>query len=241
MSDENRTENRNEKQDKYISVKNHFKVAGKVVYCYFLSLLFSWAGFPIISIFTLRNNYDGVSKNVFLPDALAESKFFYFENINAIFTGIATVVLTVILYLSMHEIGENDRKPYKWSKYRMKGFTTALIAAAMIIIVEIFVIWIADRYIVVEHPQWNIHSLHNYVTMILYAPFYWFYHFTETQNIVMPAVTYLTSLYVAVPLVLTSGFGYFMGYTGRKIIKNAPKSKLIRRIIYGKNSKNWKE
>ena len=53
-------------------------------------------------------------KNVFLPDALAESKFFYFENINAIFTGIATVVLTVILYLSMHEIGENDRKPYKW-------------------------------------------------------------------------------------------------------------------------------
>ena len=73
-----------DKDERNISVKNHMKLAGKVIYCYFLGLIMAWAGLPIISIFTMRNTYDGVSKNLFLPEALAESEFFYFENIHNI-------------------------------------------------------------------------------------------------------------------------------------------------------------
>ena len=225
-----------DKEERNISVKNHMKLAGKVIYCYFLGLVMAWAGFPIISIFTMRNTYDGVSKNLFLPEGLAESEFFYLENIMSIYTGIVTAVLAVILYLSMHERGQQDLKPYKWSKYKLKGTVAAVIASVIIIIAEIIFILIADKVLIVAHPQLNIKGVHNYLTIALYLPFYWFYHLI-TPGGQVPGVTYITSPIPAVLIILFAGFGFFMGYSDKRLIKYTPKSKFIRRILYGKQPK----
>lgn len=215
------------------------KTAGKTLYCYFLGFLMAIAGFPILSILSMRDADD--TKYLFLFEAVDDVRVFRFENIYSIFTGIATLVMFVILFISLSDIGRDDLKPYKWKRYKMKGFVTGLIASAILIAVEVFVIWLADRYVIVAHPELDIRNLHNYVTLIPYAPFYWFYRLTDWTANGTPRVVYLTALYPAIPLTLISGFGYLMGYSDKHIIKKAPKSKFLRRIIFGKQSKKWTE
>lgn len=125
----------------------------------------------------------------------------------------------------MHTFGNQDRKPYKWARYKAKGLVCGAIAFLVIYGLECLSIVIAQEFFIVQHPVYVIESVNAYVRLFLYMPFYWLYviinGFPE-ENIV-PVVQYLTAIIPAVVSALIAGFGYLMGYKDIKIIKRKEK------------------
>ncbi len=197
-----------------LNIKTHMQVAGKLLYAYFLAVALAWAAVPLIIVLLSR-----------FPVYL----------ILSIYTFCVTVIMICILYVTSHGCGETDRKPYNWAKYNAKGFVCSALAFAVIVIAELIIILLADRYIIVRHPHFTIASFNHYAKLILYMPFFWFYRMTagapgETP---VPEVTPLTCLYPAVIVILSCGVGYAMGFHGVRIIKNPPKNNFLRKLIYG--------
>ena len=101
---------------------------GKVLYAYFLAVALGWAAFPIIVI--------------------ALSQYAQLYVVLSVYTFVVTLVFICILYMMMHGFGELDRKPYQWARYNMKGFACAAAAFALIVLAEIIMILLADKYII---------------------------------------------------------------------------------------------
>lgn len=197
-----------------LNIKTHMQMIGKILYAYFLAVALAWAAFPIIVIFLSR---------------------FQFYVVLSIYTFGVTLVLISLMYVYMHGCGETDRKPYKWVRYNAKGFVCAAAAFAALVIAELIVIYLADKYIIVRHPYFTIASFNHYAKLILYMPFFWFYRMIAGAPVetMVPEVTVLTSLVPSVAVILSGGIGYAMGFNGIKIIKNPPKNDFIRKLIYG--------
>lgn len=205
-----------------LNIRTHMQGIGKVLYAYFLAVALSWAAFPIIVI------------------ALQQYGQIYV--VLSVYTFIVTLVFICILYMMMHGYGEMDRKPYKWVRYNMKGFICALAAFTVIVVAEIIMIFLADRYIVVKHPYFTIASFNHYAKLVLYMPFFWFYRMISppTEESLIPEVTELTCTFPAGIVVISAGIGYLMGYHGIRIIKNPPKNQFIRKLVYGAPKKKKK-
>ncbi len=212
------------------NLKTHLKGMKKVWYCYFLGVALSWAAYPIIAIVLIQ--------------------FASFYVLQGIFTVFTTLILSCLLYISMHEFGENDRKPYKWARYKGKGFVCGFAAFAVVVLAEMIMIAVANRYIVVSHPYFLISSLRAYATYIFYMPFFWFYilvgHYDPVyfapgsehapvlgmEATPLPAVEYATCIYPIILITLVAGIGYLAGYSGKRIIKKAPKNKFLQKLLY---------
>lgn len=198
-----------------LNFKTHIQGMGKVLYAYFLAVALSWAAFPVIVI-TL-------------------SQFAQIYTILSVYTFIVTLIFISILYMTMHGFGETDRKPYLWVRYNLKGFVCGLAAFVLIILVEFAVIYLADRYIIVNHPFFTIMSLNHYAKLVLYMPFFWLYRIISpaTEESIIPEVTNLTSILPVIVVTAAAGIGYIMGYHGIRIFKNPPKNEFLRKFIYG--------
>lgn len=197
------------------NIKTHLKGMGKLLYIYCLAVAISWAAFPVIVTFLQQY----VQLYVML----------------SIYTFVSSLVLVAMLYITMHGFGEADRKPYSWVKYNMKGFVCGLMTFVVILLIEMFIIFLADKYVIVKHPFLTIESLNHYAKLIIYMPFFWLYRMISppTEITIVPDVTYITALLPGILFVVASGIGYIMGYHGVRIIKNPPKGEKIRRFFYG--------
>lgn len=213
------------------NIITHLKGISRCWFAYFLAVLFSWLSYPIIVI------------------ALQQ-----FANIHALlgaYTLLVTIIFFIILYCNMHNMGNLDRKPYKWARYKAKGFVCAAIAFAVVYGLEVLAIVIAEEFFIVQHPFYVIESVNSYIRLILYMPYYWLYvvlnHFPE-ENIV-PVVKYVTALIPAIASVGIAGLGYLMGYKNIRIIKRkekAEKEKKAKRkfsdwLLYAEQKDNEKD
>lgn len=198
-----------------LNIKSHLQIIGKVLYTYFLVVAISWAAFPILVVLS--------------------QQFGQIYVIQSIYTFVITVVMVMMMYITMHGVGEKERKPYEWVRYNCKGFVCGAIAFAGIIILELCVIFLANEYIDVHHPYFSIETLNRYAKLIIYMPFFWIYRIISpaTTVSIVPEVTYLTSILPIVIVTLSSGIGYIMGFNGIRIIKKGPKSAFLRKFFYG--------
>lgn len=199
------------------NVKTHWKGIGKILLCYILTVLLSWAAFPIIVL---------VLSGYATPDFCL-----------SIYTIFSTVIFCVITYLTMHGFGQEDRKPYKWVRYPAKGLVCAAITYVLIVLLEYILIWIANEYVIVSHPQFVIETLNAYVRIALFMPFYWLFRLLEGpagELCPVPSVSYLNCLLPALLVLSIAAFGYWMGFTGRRIIKWDIQNRFLRRILYPK-------
>lgn len=202
------------------NLKTHVVGARKVLFCYMLTVALSWAAFPIIVILT--------SDLVFGGRVTAD----FCLSIYSLFT---TLILCIITYLTLHGFGEKDRKPYRWARYPLKGLVCAAAAYAVVVLLEWLMIQIANRYIIVTHPKFVIETLNAYARMVFGMPFYWLFRLLEGPAGVLcpvPSVTYTNILLPGVLVLAVSAFGYWMGYSGRRIIKVQIENKFLRRILY---------
>ena len=187
-----------------------------VIYYYILGVAVSWGAVPIIAILTARMRI--------------------FDTVQLFWSVFATISYAILTYLGMHDIGERDRRPYKWVRYKAKGLVMGLMGFAVIYLVEAFLIFIADKYAVVQHPVMDISGLHGYITQFIYMPFFWITKLMDPVP-VMPSVNYLTALIPAVFIGGFNGFAYWMGYTDKVIIKKKPHGKWAQVIFYGRRKK----
>ncbi len=206
------------------NIKTHCKGIGKLLLCYVLTVLLSWAAFPLIMI---------VLSGVATPDFC-----------QSIYTVFATVVFCIITYLMMHGFGEEDRKPYKWARYPLKGLVCGAITYGVLVLLEYVMIAIANEYVIVSHPQFVIETINAYVRMAVMMPFYWFFRLWEGpvgEICPVPSVTYWNCLIPLLLLVGVATLGYWMGYTNRRIIKVDIQNRFLRSIFYPKPKRVRKE
>ena len=209
-----------------INLKTHLLGMRSALYYYFLGVAVSWGGFPIICMIAMR-----------LEITVDKMQMFY-----SIF---ATISYAILTYLGMYDIGARDRRPYKWARYKAKGAVMGLMAFVVLYIAEVIVIFVADKYAVVQHPLLDMTNIHGYVTQIMYMPFFWFYKLLY-PNPIMPSVNYLTALAPVVFIVAVNGFAYWMGYNEKVIIRHKPQGKVAQFLFYGRRNKkkakpNWQE
>ncbi|MBE7056837.1 MAG: hypothetical protein E7388_05295 [Ruminococcaceae bacterium] len=207
-----------------INLKTHLLGMRSAVYYYILGVAVAWGGFPFMAMLTLRM---GVT--------IDKGQIFY-----SIF---ATVCYAILTYLGMYDIGVKDRRPYKWARYKAKGLVMGLMAFFAVYIIEVILIFIADRYAVVQHPVLDIKGVHGYITQVLYMTFFWISKILNPDAI-MPSLNYLTALIPAVFVAGFNGFAYWMGYTEKVLIKNKPKGRLAQFLFYGHRKKKktgWQE
>lgn len=197
------------------NVKTHLKGIRRVLFYYLISVFLGWAGFIIIAVLGL--NMAGV------------------DVVILVYTVLTTLFHSSITYVYMHEFGEEDRKPYKWSRYKAKGFICGFLGFLVIILFECIMIVLADRFFAVSHPYFKIDTVNAYVTELLYIPFYWFYKIIQ-PGVLVPKITVLNMWYPLIYVTFISGFGYIMGYSGLNIIKKSPKNPLVRRLLFGKKA-----
>lgn len=193
------------------NIKNHIKCTLKVIYCYILGIVLGWVAYPVLLLL--------------LPVCPINKSL-------AIYSVFATLIYVVVLYISMHEIGEQDRKPYKWSVYKGKGFLCGAIATAIITLVGYVLILTADNVFAVQHPYFDIANLNSYMKLIVYIPFFWFFEITENSGRLIPDVSYLAALIVVPFNVLISGIAYWAGLFNINIIKKEDGSDILSRILY---------
>lgn len=206
------------------NVKTHWMGIRKVLLCYILAVLLSWAAFPIIMI-----AFSGIAT----PDLCF-----------SIYTLFSTLIFCIITYLTMHGFGSQDRKPYRWVRYPTKGLVCAVIAYVGIVLLEYILIAVANEYVIVSHPKIVIEVLNAYVRLFLYMPFYWLFRLIQgpaNEFCPVPSVTYLNCLIPAVPVLCVSALGYWMGFTGRRIIKRDIQNTFLRSILYPKPKRVRKE
>lgn len=176
------------------SIKNHLIGAGKMFYCHVLAVCLGWAAFPILLM-------------VFARYVTVDTPL----SIYSVFT---TLIYILLLLTSANVIGLNDRKPYKWARYKMKGFVLGAAAGVAVVLVEGIFILIANRFFIVQHPQFLISGVNAYVRMIPCVPFFWFFSLIDTSGAIVPTVHLLSSL-IAIPfLSVFAGLGYWLGING---------------------------
>lgn len=198
------------------NIKNHGKCALKVIYCYILGIVLSWAAYPVLLLLLA---VCPINKSL------------------AVYSVFATLIFAVVLYISMHEIGEQDRKPYRWAVYKGKGFVCGAIASAVITLVGFVLMIIADNVLYVQHPYLDIANLNSYMKLIVYMPFFWFFEITENSTRLIPEVNYLSSLIIIPFNVIISGIGYWTGLSGINIIKKKDGTDILSKILYKKEDK----
>ena len=193
------------------NIKNHVKCSLKVIYCYFLGIILGWIAYPVLMLLVAVSPI-----NMSLM----------------VYTIFATLVFSLILYISMHEIGEKDRKPYRWAVYKGKGFVCGAIASVVITLVGFLILVAADNLLYVQHPTLNIGNLNSYMKLIVYMPFFWFFEITENSSRLIPEVNYLSALIIIPFNVIISGLGYWAGLNGVNIIKKDDGSDIVSKILY---------
>lgn len=204
--------------------RTHLDGFGKVMLCYVLTVILSWAAYPIIVI---------VLSGIATPDICL-----------SIYTFISMVIYCIITYLLMHGYGEKDLKPYKWVKYPLKGLVCGAAAFFLIAMIEHLMIMIANKYVIVNHPTFNIETLNAYVRVAFMMPFYWLFRLLEgapNPACPVPSATYLNSFLPGVIIVIPPMFGHFMGQSGRRIFKGEIKNSFLRAILYPKPRRVRKE
>lgn len=197
-------------------LRTHASGMMKVLYAYLLGIALSWVDIPILVVIWNR-------PSILLPQACY-----------SIFT---TLILTCVLYIFLHDFGEKDRKPFRWARYPAKGFVCGALGFLVVILAELILITVANEYLVVTHPHFEIDSINAYVTLILYMPFYWFYYLIAPATVLVPSVGYLSCLAPLAYVTLVSGFGYWMGYRGKRIFKNADHITWMNKLMYRKKGK----
>ena len=153
----------------------------------------------------------------------------------AVYSVFATLIYTVVLYISMHEIGELDRKPYRWSVYKGKGFVCGAVASVVITLVGYGLIMVADNIFSVQHPYFAIANLNSYMKLIVYMPFFWFFEIIENSARLIPDVNVLSALIIVPFNVLVSGIAYWTGLMNINIIKNKEGTDILSKILYKKD------
>lgn len=180
-------------------MKSHLIGIKTVLYCYILAVCISWVSYPILIFLT------------FLDVNLTITQ--------TIYTVLSTIVLCMLIYILMHEMGTKDRKPLqKEIRYSAKGLVCGAASAIIVILSEILIIYLANKYIMVKHPILEISNVNGYVRLILYMPFYWLFQVLDPSLNVVPKITYLTSIVPAFFMIPASAYGYIMGYKGKKLI-----------------------
>jgi len=193
-----------------INVKNHIMGASKTSYYHFLGLIIIVAAIPGIVI---------ISPN--------------FENGLSIFSLFSFILTTSLLYMAMHDIGRIDKKPYNWNRYPLKGLLLGFLGFLPYFIVELGLIYVARKYISPNAVPYSGVNMKGYVTEILYLPYFWIMRLINSKDKI-PSVTYLTSVIPLIYMSAVSGFGYIMGFKDKLIIKNAPKGKWFKYLVYGR-------
>lgn len=201
--------------------KTHLLGMRSVLHYYFLGVAVSWAGFPIICMVSVR-------------------LYWTVDKIQTFYSVFAVVAYAILTYLGMHDFGEHDRRPYKWSRYKAKGLVCGAMGFAVIYLAEVILIFAANKFIRVQHPIINIEGLHGYVTQILYMPFFWVYKMIDPE-IIIPSVGYLSALLPGIYVIAVNGFAYWMGYTDKVLIKHKPKGLWAQRLFYGRTNKKKKK
>lgn len=176
------------------SLKNHFLGAAKMFYCHVLAVCLGWAAFPIL--------------------LMVFARYVTIDTPLSIYSVLTTLVYALLLLASSNDLGIKDRKPYKWARYKMKGFVLGAAAGVVVVLLEGVFILLANRFFVVQHPQFLISGVNAYVRMIPYMPLFWFFSLTDTSGAIMPAVNMLSALIVIPFLSLFAGLGYLMGSSG---------------------------
>ena len=178
------------------TIKNHAKGVARILLIHMLAVALGWAAFPLIlMIFAMYTTTD-------VP--------------MAVFSVVATVVYAAMLVVQGNAYGLQDRLPYGWARYKAKGFVIGGAAGTVVYLFELLMIAIADRNFTVNHPQFAISNINNYIRMILAVPFFWFYRVIGGVAII-PRVTALTALFVIPFCALCTGIGYVAGQAGVEI------------------------
>ncbi len=202
------------------NILTHVKGTGWCLLSYFMGVILSWAAYPLIMI---------ALHNIIAPD-LSQS----------IYTLVNFLIYLIIAYLLLHGFGERDRKPYNWVRYPLKGLVCALFAWLLINAVGFLVIFLANKYVIVHHPKFVIETLNGYLRIVVYMPFYWLLRLIEGaphELCPIPSATYLRGLLVTLLTLPAPAFGYWMGFTGRRIFKRELKSPFLRRLVYSEPKK----
>ncbi|HOA31024.1 MAG: hypothetical protein ACOX3J_04950 [Clostridia bacterium] len=189
-------------------MKGHIRVVKMFIYCYLLGVFLSWASYPVLIHLTFA-----------VPLAISQS----------IYSIITTLVLLSFIYINLYDLGEKDRSPDIGATYEGKGFVCASVGFVLVVLAEVIMILIADKYFIVQHPHLVINNVNNYVRIILYMPFYWLYQIFDPN--VVPRVNYLTSIVPGLLVIPTAGFGYLRGYRGKKFL-NKNFDDIKKKLVY---------
>lgn len=176
------------------TIINHLKCIKKTALVYFLAVALGWAAYPLFLALFARYTTMNVPM--------------------AIYSVVITVIFAVMLVADANEFGLTDRKPYKWARYKAKGFVIGAVVGVLVFLLELLIIFIADRVLRVSHPQFDIANINNYLRMALYSPFFWFYEIIKKGSSVVPRVTVLSSLFVVPFTSVFTGIGYLLGLRG---------------------------
>ncbi|MBP5633246.1 MAG: hypothetical protein J6Y21_10855 [Clostridia bacterium] len=199
------------------NISTHLKGMRTCLLSYLMALVIAWAAYPLI-IIVLIGYID--------PDISL-----------SIWSLIVTIVYVTVCYQLMHSFGEKDRQPYDHARYGLKGLVCAALAYAVVTAAGFLVIVIANKYVIVHHPKFVIETLNGYLRLAVYMPFYWLMRLLEGPKgeiCPVPSVTWLRAVIGGLVMIPSSAFGYWMGFTGRRIFKGEIKSPLLRRILYPK-------
>ena len=199
------------------TLKSHLLGMRHILHYYFMGVAIAWGGFPIVAFISNSLNW-------------------HVDKIQIFYSIFATICYTILTYLGIYDWGADERRPYKWARYKAKGAVAALMAFVVIYAIEALAIFIADRYAVVQHPVLSITGVHGYITQIIYMPFFWIYKLIDYSPI-MPSVNYLTALIPGAYIIVVNAFAYWMGYTEKVLIKNKPKGKVAQVLFYGRRKK----
>ncbi len=176
------------------SLKDHGKGILKMFYCHILAVCLGWAAYPLLILIGARYMTIDVPMSIY-----------------SIF---ATIIYILLLLAQSNDLGVKDRRPYKWAKYRGKGFVLGALAGVMVVLLQYVVIAVANEAFIVQHPQFDIGSINSYIRMILYVPLFWLYSLFKDGGVIIPPVTHLTALIIIPFISLFAGLGYWMGLSG---------------------------
>ncbi len=176
------------------TLKNHGIGIMRIFYCHVLAVCLGWAAYPLMLL-------------VFARYVTIDVPF-------AIYSIFTTIIYIMLLLAQSNDMGVKDKKPYKWARYKAKGFLLGAVAGIIVVLLECIFIEIADALFIVQHPQLLISSLNSYVRMVLYAPLFWFYALINNTDAVIPQITHLSSLAIVPFMSIFSGLGYWLGISG---------------------------
>lgn len=197
------------------NILTHVKGVGTSLLSYLMAVILSWAAYPLIMIVLIG----------YIDPDLSLS----------IWSLIVTLLYMVIAYQLMHGFGTKDMQPFRHARYQFKGLVCAAIGYVLVTALGSLVIFLANKYVIVHHPKFVIETLNGYLRMGVYMPFYWLMRLIEGPKgdiCPIPSVTYVRAMLSGLLLLPAGAFGYWMGFTGRRIFKGNVKNPLLRRLFY---------